>query len=88
MYQKPKENKTSDFSHQSMSHPHPNVIFLYSEGPSLQITNLSVRHQLNIQILAKHIVTNILPIKVMTVQNESDSSILLYATYLFTEVAL
>jgi len=38
MYQKPKENTTGYFSHQSISHPYPNVIFLYSEGPSLQRT--------------------------------------------------
>jgi len=31
---------------------------------------------------------NILPIKYMKLQNESDSNILLYAIYLFTEVAL
>jgi len=40
MYQKPRENTTGDFSHQSMSHTYPNIIFLYSEGPSLQITLL------------------------------------------------
>jgi uncharacterized paraquat-inducible protein A len=35
-----------------------------------------------------YIVINILPIKIMTVQNESDSNIILHAVYLYTEVAL
>ena len=31
---------------------------------------------------------NVLPIKIVTVQNESVGNILLYAIYLYTEVAL
>jgi len=104
MYQKPKGNKTGDFLDKhifirnalfSMSNFHINQSpptqcnFSVQWRPKLKNNiNLSVRHPLNIYILAKYIVMKILPIKIVTVQNESDSNILPYAVYLCTEVAL